>query len=234
VANPTSTQAIGNDVQRLGTVDQRAYDAADQDMWWGHGGNSPDNYNITDNASQGVEEGLKIHVRGGADILPTSTDADGTQHYAAPAGLDPSATLGNRAAWNFDYVALTTDKANSDHASINAQNTLGDFTFRITITRTGVGGAFLGSAAYDLDPASHRWVNEANPSSGFGGDDFAHTPPPALPSHLAENSVNLGFLTADFGPLSSSAAAGNSYDIQMSASRDSHLVAFVHDVVTLV
>lgn len=153
--------------------------------------------------------------------------ADGTEHYVAPAGLQPGSTT--RAAWNFDYVADTAVGS----IPITTQNTLGDFTFKIAI---GQSGPFLSpkTVIYDLNAATHIWISETNPTHGFGGDDFNQPgASPTLQAHLAENSVNLGFLTSDFGPLAASTVPGVSYDIKLSAYRGDALVSVTHDIILL-
>jgi hypothetical protein len=88
---------------------------------------------------------------------------------------------------------------------------------------------------FDLNAATHIWVDEANPTVGFGGDDFNHPATATVQSQVAENSVNLAFLTGAFGPLATSAAAGNTYDITLEAlDHTTHnLLASVHDVILL-
>ena len=213
---------------RFGTVDATAFEATPRQMYFGNG-NSPDNYNVTDVAAFHLETGLKIHVRTGADIPPTGAQAgDGTEHYVAPAGLQ-TGSIPLRAAWNFDYVVDTAVGS----IPITTQNTLGDFTFKMGISQSG---PFLSpkTVIYDLNAATHIWISETNPTHGFGGaDDFTHAASPALQSHLAENSVNLGFLISDFGPLATSTAPGVSYDIKLSAYHGGDLISMTHDVILL-
>ncbi len=212
---------------RFGTVDATAFEVTPRQMYFGNG-NSPDNYNVTDVAALHLETGLKIHVRTGADIPPTGAQAgDGTEYYVAPAGLQPGSPL-PRAAWNFDYVVDTAVGS----IPITTQNTLGDFTFKMGISQSG---PFLPTktVVYDLNAATHLWISETNPTHGFGGDDFTHAASPTLQSHLAENSVNLGFLISDFGPLATSTAAGVSYDIKLSAYHGDDLISMTHDVILL-
>ena len=210
---------------------QTATDPHPGTMFFG-GGNAPTNYNIADLNEQNVELGLKLHVFKGADFVPTSVDTDGTAHYSVTSGISPLQS--NRADWNFDYVV--------DTGINHSASTLGDFGFKIVITELA-GSAHGTSATFDLDPASHVWVNETHaPGSGFGGDDFNTPASAAVESKVAENSVNIGFvaLQAIFGPLASSTAPSTQYDIQLEAfSHDAHgnhqtQIGSVHDVLTLV
>lgn len=212
---------------RFGTVDATAFEPTPRQMYFGSG-NSPDNYNAADVSALHLETGLKIHLRTGSDIPPVGSQAgDGTEHYVAPAGLQPGNM--NRAAWNFDYVVDTAVGS----TPITTKNTLGDFTFKVGITQSG---PFLATktVVYDLNAATHFWVSESNPTHGFGGDDFSQPGASALlKTHLAENSVNLGFLISDFGPLATSTAAGVTYDIKLSAYHDQDFISTVHDIIVL-
>ena len=50
----------------------------------------------------------------------------------------------------------------------------------------------------------------------FGGDDFSQPgASAAVMSHIAENSVNLAFLSGEFGPLATSTAAGTVDDVKL-------------------
>lgn len=202
---------------------QGASDPHPGTMWFGTG-NAPTNYNITDITNKNVELGLKMHVRGGADYQPTSVDQDGTAHYNVAAGTQ-SAT---RAAWNFDFVVDTGIGGSS--------KTLDQFNFNMTITQTTTANV-THSETFTLDSASHVWLNAAH-TAGFAGDDFlpSATTPGASPpvSQVAENSVNLGFLTTAFGPLATSTAAGTHYDIVLQATDHGHVLGAVHDAIILV
>lgn len=128
----------------------------------------------------------------------------------------------NRGAWNFDFAVVT---------GLDGQNTnLSNFTFKLEITQNGTN-----THTFVLDPGTHVWVDQANPLSGFGGDDFStHAASAAAQSHIAENSVNLAFLQNAFGPLSTSSTAGTTYDIHLEAFQGNALVGLVQDHVTLV
>ena len=222
-----------DDVFSTGTVQPPALSPLG-DMWFGLD-NTPDNYNITDNAKLGVETGLKVHVRNGADYTPTGRGPNGEQDYSVAAGVQSS----SRASWNFDYVVNTAaGVAPGDTVNLAAAPSLSAYDFKMEITQSG---PFLTShtAIFDLDAATHIWVDENNPAIAFGGDDFS--PPKgasaAVMSHIAENSVNLGFLglQAEFGPLATSTAPGISYDIKLAgfSSGSPNMVTFTHDVITL-
>src|SRR3954469_9691930 len=94
-----------------GTVDGSAIFGTQ--MYYGSG-NSPNNFHIENNNTLEVELALKEHYRTGNDIAPSTTDADGTEHFTVPAGtqvVDPfhgvSSANAGRSAWNFDYVVST-------------------------------------------------------------------------------------------------------------------------------
>ena len=92
------------------------------------------------------------------------------------------------------------------------------------------------TAIFDLNAATHVWTDENNPSVAFGGDDFNQPgASAAVMSHIAENSVNLGFLTGDFGPLATSTLAGNTYDIKLGVynAGSPNLQTITHDVIAL-
>jgi hypothetical protein len=209
----------------FGTVDTSAIFGSQ--MYYGNG-NSPNNFHIEQNNTLGIQLDLKEHYRTGNDIAASSVDADGTAHFIVPDGLqvaDPAHGVGSadaaRGAWNFDFVVAT---------GLNGQNTdLSSFTFKLAITQNGTN-----THIFDLNPTAHVWVDEANPTVGFGGDDFKHPATTATQAHVAENSVNMAFVTGAFGNLATSTAAGTTYDIKLEAFDHTHLVAMVHDSVLLV
>jgi hypothetical protein len=210
----------------FGTVDSSAISGSQ--MYFGNG-NSPNNFHIEQNNTLGIQLDLKEHYRTGNDIAASSVDADGTAHFNVPSGaqvVDPAHGVGSanagRGAWNFDFVVAT---------GLNGQTTdLSSFTFKLAITQNGTN-----THIFDLDPASHIWIDEANPTVGFGGDDFVtHPASAATQSHVAENSVNMAFVAGAFGPLATSTAAGTTYDIKLEAFDHTHLVGMVHDAVLLV
>src|SRR3954451_7977145 len=209
----------------FGTVDASAISGSQ--MYFGNG-NSPNNFHIDQNSTLGIQLDLKEHYRTGNDIAASSVDADGTAHFSVPSGLqvvDPAHGVGGanaaKGAWNFDFVVAT---------GLNGQTTdLSSFTFKLAITQNGTN-----THIFDLDPATHLWVDEANPLVGFAGDDFNHPASLATQSHIAENSVNMAFVTGAFGNLATSTAAGTTYDIKLEAFDHTHLVGMVHDAVLLV
>src|SRR4051794_15074550 len=106
--------------------------------------------------------------------------------------------------------------------------TLDAFTFKLAVTQNGTN-----THIFDLDSATHVWIDESNPLVGFGGDDFNHPATAQVQSQVAENSVNLAFIAGAFGPLATSTAAGNTYDIKLEAFDHTHLVGMVHDYLIL-
>ena len=218
------------------TVDAPAIAPGNQ-MWFGSG-NTPDNYNITNDVADGIQTAMKVHVRQGADIAPTKSGANGEQFYTAPAGQQPGNTT--RAAWNLDYdVNTALGVAPDDAAGLAGQPGLDAHDFKLQITQSGPQFLTPHTAIFDLDAETHQWVDESNPSLKFGGDDFL--PPKGasadLMAHVAENSVNLGFepLQQEFGPLSTSAAAGTNYDVKLAGFRSDspQMLTFAHDNITL-
>lgn len=196
-------------------------------MYYGNG-NSDQNFHFEENKSLGIELGLKEHFRTGNDIIHTNSVSghdvadfavpDGTQTIDLAHGV--SSANSGRSAWNFDYVVSTgMDGANTS---------LSDFTFKLEVTQNGTN-----THIFVLNPNTHVWVDQANPTIGFGGDDFNHPATTSVQSHVAENSVNLAFLATAFGPLATSTTAGTTYDIQLEAFKGVQLVGLVHDHVTL-
>ncbi len=90
-------------------------------------GNTPYNYVLERHEGAGVEVGLKVHFRGGADIEPVGpSDEDGIVQFEVPTGHGAGTTW-DPAVWSFDFSVL---------AGINGQDTTLDdflFTFKIDI-----------------------------------------------------------------------------------------------------
>jgi len=204
------------------TLDASSYQGAGDphpgEMWFNFPGtgNLPTHYNIAVANDYDVELGLKIHHRGGADILPASVDADGTAHYNVPAGQDPHPHSGDRAAWNFDFSVNTGLDGNTQ--------TLDAFEFKIIIADNDGN-----SQTFDLQhlgPGNTPWLNTP-PTGGFADED-------GTDAQLSQNSVNVGFgfLSSVFGP--DHETAGEQYDIQLQAFSGNTLIASVHDVVVVV
>jgi len=209
----------------FGAVDASAVFGGAQ-MYFGSG-NSPAGYHIDQNNTLGFQLDLKEHYRTGDAITPSSVDQDGTAHFTVPAGaqvVDPAHDVGsanaNRSAWNFDYVVAT--------GLNNTSSNLDSFTFKLAITQNGTN-----THIFDLNTATHTWIDEAHPTIGFGGDDFNHPASAGVQSHVAENSINLAFLAAAFGNLATASAAGTTYDIKLEAFDHAHLVGIVHDAILL-
>ena len=107
------------------------------------------------------------------------------------------------------------------------------------ITQSGPQFLSPHTAIFDLNAATHVWVDENNSALAFGGDDFQPSKGASadVMAHVAENSVNLGFasLQAEFGPLATSTAAGTTYDIKLAGftAGSPNMVTFTHDVITL-
>ena len=127
--------------QGIRTLDATAFDnhgdanPANDEMFFGDG-NTPLNYNVSDNHAAGLELGLKVHYRTGVDILASSQEPNGIAHYIVPAGFqvvdlahDVHSAAGNRAAWSFDFSVDT-------EANGVSGKTLDNYNFSITISDT--------------------------------------------------------------------------------------------------
>lgn len=234
-----SAGAVGGrtnaDTFGFGDVAAPVFNPANSTMWFGTG-NPITNYNLTDNGN--LELGLKIINRGGADYLPTGTGSNGEQDYAIAAGLDPSNS--SRAEWNFNYVVNTVaGVAAGDTVSLVNNPTLAAYDFKMEIVQSGPQFLTPRTAIFDLNSSTHQWVDENHPTVGFGGDDFlpSNLAPSDVRTHIAENSENVAFLLADFGPtLAAATQAGTQYDFKMTGFKGGtgDLKVFLHDHVTLV
>jgi hypothetical protein len=213
----------GNDdnfVHRFGIVDANAVDPSHPGQMYFGAGNLATGYNIADNANEHVEVALKIHARGGPDQAP-NFDSHGNPTYAEAAGLQITTPGNERANWNFDFSA--------DTALGGGNHNLNQFDFKITISNS------THTETFDLaKDGSHVWISEQNPSHRFGGDDFNHPASPAVIASQAENSVNLAFHAFDdFGPLATRLAAGQHYEVTLTAFEHHEKVAAVHDFIVL-
>lgn len=175
--------------------------------YWGSG-NTTNNYDVFVNHAKNIELGLKVHVRGGADIAPAT---DGT--YDVPAGSDPSNA--NRAAWNFDYSINTGVE--------NGHKTLDAFDFRITIT-SGEGEVGVFNLQH-LGAGNTPFLNSVG--AGFADEDGTNP-------QIAQNSVNLGFgfMQAIFG--SNYNAAGQHYTVILEAFEGHKLIGVVEQHIDVV
>jgi len=238
--NYTVTDGTNNDVgtltlvvteQAIRTLDDSAYNdngtpgvPGDDQIFVGTG-NQPTNYNVSANHAAGLELGLKIHYRQGADITPTSTEADGTAHYVVPHGTqvaDAAHNVGganaNRAAWSFDFsVATDTNNTNA--------KTLADYDFTITI-KDGDGN----TQVYDL-----QHLGAGNTPWQLRGGVGTFADEDGLNPELSQNSVNIGFafLQSAFGP--DALSPGKQYTIEIAAfdGATGALVARADDVLVL-
>jgi hypothetical protein len=163
------------------------------------------NFNKFINHEDNIELGLKVHLRTGPDVLPTSVDPDGTAHYDVPSG---SVTTGSgpRALWNFDFSVNTGIEGSTD--------TLDGFDFRIVI-ESGDGERGIFNLQHD-GPGITPWRDGAggqiNDDDGFGPGNH-----PGGSAQISQNSVNLGFgfMQAIFGADYND--AGEHYDIELQA-----------------
>jgi hypothetical protein len=212
----------GNDdhfLHRFGTLDANATDPSHPGQMYFGNGNLATGYNIADNAQEHVELGLKVHPRGGADQTP-SFDSHGNPTYTESAGLQVSTPGSERANWNFDFSA--------DTALGGGNHVLNEYDFKITVSNG------VHTETFDLAKSgpAHVWVSETNPSHAFGGDDFNHPATPAVINSEAENSVNIAFQAFDdFGSVAARTAAGQHYEVTLTAFEHHEVVATVHDFI---
>ena len=216
--------------QGIRTLDATAFDnhgdanPANDEMFFGDG-NTPLNYNVSDNHAAGLELGLKVHYRTGVDILASSQEPNGTAHYIVPAGFqvvdlahDVHSAAGNRAAWSFDFSVDT-------EANGVSGKTLDNYNFSITISDTD--GHSQVYQLQHLGPGNTPWALVG------GGGAFADEDGSDI--HLSQNSVNIGFnfLLNAFGP--DALSEGKHYNIQLSATNavTGALVGSVQDALTL-
>lgn len=216
------------------SVDAPGFNPANGNFWWGSGNPNGPTSNVTFDAKSDTETALGIIHRQGPAYASVGSGPNGEQDFNVNAGTQIGNA--NRAEWNFNYSAIT----GAGHApgDLAGSTGLSDHDFRMQITATGPGFGSPKAAVFVLDAATHRWSDESGNGVGFGGaDDF--TPggaPPDVMAHVASNSVNLGFLTGDFGPLATSTLAGNQYDIKLVGFKGGtgNLETFTHDHITLV
>jgi hypothetical protein len=213
----------------FGNLDQSSTDdgaGPSNEVFWGNGGNSAANYNIFVNHKYDIELGLKVHNRGGPDIPPTSTDADGTVNYVAPAGHTGSGAS-ERALWNFDFSVNTGIEGSDD--------TLDHFDFRIIIT-SGDGERAVLNLTH-LAPGVTPWQLAGAPAGTGIADQDGPMPGPGEVSggsdQISQNSVNLGFgfLQAVFG--SDYNDAGEHYDIELQAFHHHTLIGSVSSSIDI-
>ncbi|MEO6341461.1 MAG: hypothetical protein ABIO39_15570 [Caulobacteraceae bacterium] len=167
--------------------------------FWGSG-NTTANYDIYLNHDKHIELGLKVHLRGGADI---PLQADGT--YDVPHGPDPANAA--RASWNFDYSVNTGVEG--------SHKTLADFDVKITVSSSdGEVGVF------NMQHVGAGNTPFLGPGGGFADEDGSNP-------QIAQNSVNLGFafMTAIFG--ADYANAGEHYTVKLEAFSGAQLVGQV-------
>lgn len=220
------------DIFRVGAVDQPGFNPANGNFWWGSGNPNGLTSNVTFNASSEIETALGVIHRQGAAYTSVGSGPNGEQFYNVNAGTQ----IGNpaRAEWNFNYTAET----GAGHApgDLAGSTGLSDHDFRMQITATGPGFGSPKAAVFVLDAATHVWSDESGNGVSFGGDDFqpSNAAPADVMAHVASNSVNLAFLTGDFGPLATSTLAGNEYDIKLVGHTNGNLDTFTHDHITLI
>ncbi|MEJ8574411.1 hypothetical protein [Microbaculum marinum] len=99
--------------------------AAPGTLWVGTGIPAT-NFILQRYAGRGVELAIKVHLRQGADLLPSYVDTDGILHVEVPAGhqMAPIEHI-NRAKWNFTFSVDTGFRTK--------KYTLEDFTARLFV-----------------------------------------------------------------------------------------------------
>jgi hypothetical protein len=185
-------------------------------------GVSATGFTIGRHEGAGVELGLKVKDVGGMAIAPVSVDADGTAHYAVPAGAAPGG--GAVAQWDIDFSAL---------AGLNGRTseTLDTYAFTLRIDTDPTAGVAYRDFTLSGDSATgiFNWGN------GAGGVIADHDGP--RPG-LSQNSLNFGqgFIKAMFdmspdpGDQPYDLSAGT-FDVQLLASKDGVQLVGAHVVV---
>jgi hypothetical protein len=151
------------------------------EMFFGDG-NMPDHYDVARHDGLGIELGLKVHYRTSAEIVPGTTDGNGVTRYTVDAGHQQDGVHGmhgdklDRAAWSFDFAALTGLNGRSE--------TLDDYHFQLKIDVDPTEGT--GYLTFDLGGATGNtpWLAGGTP---LIFDEDGSNP------HISENSVNFGF-----------------------------------------
>jgi hypothetical protein len=209
-----------DDYTTFGSLDPSSTE--DGTYLWVGTGNSATNFNTFVNHEENLELGLKIKYRGGEDILPTTTENDGSENYEVPAGLAEGSDWA--AKWSFDF-SVNTGINGSDE-------TLDEFDFRIVVTSGDEGER----AVFNLDhvsPGVTPWVHRDG--GGFADEDGYGTGQVLGGSpQISQNSVNLGFnfMQEIFGD--DYADAGEQYNIQLQAFDGHKLVGIVENTVDIV
>jgi hypothetical protein len=145
-------------------------------------GNMPDHYDVARHDGLGIELGLNVHYRTSTELVSGITDGNGVTHYTVDAGPQLDGVHGmhgdkpDRAAWNFDFAALTGLNGRSE--------TLDDYHFQLKIDVDPTQGTHY--LTFDLGGAagSTPWLLGADP---LISDEDGSNP------HVSENSVNFGF-----------------------------------------
>jgi hypothetical protein len=158
-----------------GSVDAQAINSATGNMYFGSG-NSPANYVISQHEGAGIETALKVHVRGGADYMPTTTTAGNVVHFTVDDGPGSTASWGTPAYWNFDYSIVTGLNGSSFD--------MDDFDFEIKVDMDS--GAGVNYQVFDLQHLGAGNTPFTSANGAFGDDDGTN-------ANISQNSVNLGF-----------------------------------------
>ncbi|MFC7396398.1 DUF4214 domain-containing protein [Chelatococcus sp. GCM10030263] len=145
-------------------------------------GNMPDHYDVARHDGLGIELDLKVHYRTSAEVVPGVTDENGVTRYTVDAGHQQDGVHGmhgdnlGRAAWNFDFAALTGLNGRSE--------TLDDYHFQLKIDVDPTQGTDY--LTFDLGGAagSTPWLLGTDPL--IADED-------GLNPHVSQNSVNFGF-----------------------------------------
>lgn len=146
-------------------------------------GNTPDNYVLERHEGAGVEVGLKVHFRGGADIPPAGESGpDGVVHFNVPEG-GGTGTSWQPALWSFDFSVL---------AAINGQDTTLDdflFTFKIDIDPS----AATQFVVLELRGSNGNtpWIDVATGKVFIPDEEKATTGDNS--ALISQNSLNFGF-----------------------------------------
>ena len=144
-------------------------------MYFGTG-NSPANYVISQHEGAGIETALKVHVRGGADYMPTLTTLDHVVHFNVDQGAGSAASWGTPAKWNFDYSIVTGLNGSAFD--------MDDFDFKIKVDMDSSAG--VNYQVFDLQHVAAGNTPFTSAFGGFADEDGSN-------ANISQNSVNLGF-----------------------------------------
>lgn len=195
-------------------IDQELRESAQNgdEMWVGDG-IPPTGFLIQE--IDGIEIGLKFHLRNGPDIPITAIDDQGRFHVTVPAGLQPGTEASPRAKWNF---AFSVDSGPHGLAAL-----LGEARIRLDVD-PGAGTNFVGLSLTQIgaDPEGddNGWGWETQAGVDEINDDEGT-------QSVTQNSYNYAF-TSDLPGGGSYDLGPGEFEIQLLISDDLAIRTVVH------